>query len=60
MFQKGIRILMIIGTLVLIGLITTLIIRECKAEKQEKQQIEQKTTEQVSVNNNLTTDYYLS
>ena len=32
MFQKGIRILMIIGAALLIGLITTLIIRECKSE----------------------------
>lgn len=32
MFQKGIKIAMIIGTLILIGLITTLVIRECNSE----------------------------
>ena len=58
MFQKGIRIMMILGTLLLIGLITTLIIRECKAENEDKQQkVEQ--TQPVSINY-VYTDYYIS
>ena len=40
MFQKGLRVMMIVGTLVLIGLLTTLIVRECQSENAEKAQIE--------------------
>ena len=40
MFQKGLKVMMIIGTLVLVGLLTTLIIRECQSEKADKAQIE--------------------
>ena len=34
MFQKGLKVMMVIGTLLLVGLITTLIIRECQAENE--------------------------
>ena len=31
MFQKGLRLMMLVGTLLFFGLVTTLIIRECES-----------------------------
>ena len=34
MIQKGIRVAMIIGALLVVGLITTLVIRECQSDQE--------------------------
>ena len=40
MIQKMLRVVMVIGALLAVGLITTLIIRECQADNSQQETIE--------------------
>ena len=40
MIQKMLRVVMVVGALLVVGLITTLIIRECQADNNQQETIE--------------------